>query len=115
MTWEDVLKRKDIVGGELEVSDGKHVYRGPISKIKIEENKRVCIELSWVARKPLKLGKSWKKWDTKRVFVSIDFKPKDIGNGIIQFGITRKSYSLIHPKGGSRLNPAKVKGLKMPK
>lgn len=36
MTWEDVLARDDIVGGDIETQEGNCVYRGPISAIRME-------------------------------------------------------------------------------
>ena len=114
MTWEDVLKRKDIIGGELISSDDEYTYRGPIKDIEMKKGV-VRIKLLWVARKSLKkLGKSWKNWHVTRALISAENNPpKDLGKGLIGFNITPKSCSIIHPKGYDKLDPAKVKGLKI--
>ena len=112
ITWEEVVKRKNIIGGELLTSDDKHVYRGPISGIQIK-GKRVCIKLLWMARKPLKLGKTWKNWNTQRAFVSTEILPNDIGNGWITFNVSDTECSIIYPKGVTKLDPTEVKGLKL--
>ncbi len=112
MTWEDVIKRTDIIGGVLVVNDDKHVYRGPISGIQIE-GKRVCIKLLWTARKKLKLGKSWRNGNNERVFVSTKIRPRDIGDGWIVFNVSDTGCSIIYPKGVTKLDPTEVRGLKL--
>ncbi len=110
MRWEDVLKRDDIIGGDIEVQQDDYIYRGPINSIRIE-NGKVYIELSWVARMSLSLGESWKAWHITCFVFSTSVLPTDMGDDRVSLGMSHRGYGIIFPKGGSKLDPAGVKGL----
>lgn len=108
MTWEDVLKRNDIVGGDIETQEDGVVYRGPLSGIRMEGN-HVHFDSPWCARME---GSKWKTWPVYPCFVEkMTSPPRDIGNGRIQFNMPMLGFGVIFPKGGSKLDPAKVEGL----
>jgi len=111
LTWEDVVNRDDFIGGELEIADGGEVFRGPISSIEIKEDGLVYIRSPWVARKDPDSGE-WNKWPNGPVMLNPKFiSPHDIGSGRIFFTMPSLGQGTIFPKGGSKLDPSKVKGL----
>lgn len=107
MNWQDVLNRDDIVGGDLETQEDGVVYRGPIASIELK-NGLVYFTLPWMA--VLNNGK-WLKWHTRDCFVIADCLPHNIGNGRIKFEMPFLGFGVIFPRGGSKLDPAKVEGL----
>ena len=115
MTWEDVLKRDDIVDGDIETQEDGDIYRGPISSIRLE-NGRVRIESPWTARMEggMSSGGLWKNWEVYPFSVNAELcPPQDIGNGRIQFSMPGLGFGVIFPKGGSKLDPKKVEGLQL--
>ena len=115
MEWKDVLQRDDIVGGDLETQEDGAYYRGPISKIELRDG-LLYIESSWVARMVPGGGGGWEKWDVPFPFFvnPKDVSPQDIGEGRVMFNMPLLGIGVIFPKGGSKLDPAKVKGLQLP-
>ncbi|MFA5888638.1 MAG: hypothetical protein WCW47_01370 [Candidatus Paceibacterota bacterium] len=112
MTWEDVLRRDDIVGGDLETQEDGTYYRGPISKIELRDG-LIFFESPWVAR--LVPGSEWEKWQIFPFYINpTEVSPQDIGDGRIMFTMPFLGAGVIFPKGGSKLDPAKVKGLQLP-
>ena len=112
LSWEEVLKRDDIVGGEIETQEDGAVYRGPISKIELR-NGKVHFEASWMATMNPREGR-WRNWKVYPFYVDPQLSsPQDIGNGRIQFNIPFIGLGVIFPKGGSKLDPAKVEGLQL--
>ncbi|MBI4434793.1 hypothetical protein HY635_03205 [Candidatus Uhrbacteria bacterium] len=112
MTWEDVLKRDDIVGGDIESHEDGYVYRGPISSFRLESG-MIRFESPWCARMPEDMSAGWKPWDITSSFVSASITPNDIGDGRVQFMMPGLGFAVIFPKGGSKLDPAKVEGLRL--
>lgn len=113
MTWEEVLRRDDIVGGDIETHEDGHVYRGPISSFRIEGG-MVRFESPWCARMPEDMSSGWKKWDITAGFVSTSIVPNDIGDGRVQFEMPWLGFGVIFPKSGSKLDPTRVEGLTVP-
>ena len=109
MTWDDVLKRDDIVGGDIETHEDGYVYRGPISSIRIESG-MVRYESPWCARMPEDMSAGWEPWDITVGFVSSSVVLRSIGDGRVLFHIPGLGFGVIFLKGGSRLDPAMVKG-----
>ncbi len=112
MTWEEVLQRDDIVGGDLETQEDGCIYRGPINGIEMKDG---CVHISspWVARLPQGSG-TWEKWEIYPFFVDAKTSPpQDIGQGRIHFNVPFLGHATIFPKGGSKLDPAKVAGLEV--
>ncbi len=117
LTWEDVLKRTDIIGGDIHIDDGGYIFRGPISGIKLEKG-HIYIDVSWMARIEISrmsigLGKGWESCNMSFYRVSVSTLPTDIGNGRISLGVSSKEFSILFPKGDKKLDPAHVKGLKI--
>ncbi len=111
MAWNDVLKREDIVGGDIETYEGGDIYRGPISFIEIKDDD-VIIHSPWIARLSDKDGGKWKMYRKGgKIFLSISSQvslPFDIGQGRISFTMPFLGRSTIFPKGGSKLNLQEV-------
>jgi len=128
--WEQALKRKDLVGGELEHQEmPEGVFRGPIKSIKLVRDKGkvvVVVETEWTAhapmRGPLPSG-GWKRYTGKNSttfayeltelegFGIQTSAPRDIGSGRLHFGsLFGIANVTIFPKGGSKLDKKKVAG-----
>jgi hypothetical protein len=113
MDWKEILERDDIVGGDIEAQDSGDVYRGPIESITMKGD-AVSIKSTWMAKLPGGIGSDsgWEKWHITQMSFSINFvTPQDIGDGRILFQIPGLGVTTIFPKGGSKLDPAKVRGL----
>lgn len=114
MTWEDVLKRDDIVGGDIETHEDGDIFRGPIESIALRDGV-VLIRSPWIATTP-ELGNpncgQWKKHSgASFCYVNVEIPPEDIGQDRLQFNMPLLGIGIIFPKGGSKLDPAKVEGL----
>lgn len=113
MKWEDIVSRKDLIGGEIETHDQRYIYRGPINSISIEQ-KQVCIQTQWMAWKPAEVANSWTQWPTTSCSFSTDILPTSLGEGCVIFQLSRLSFAIIFPKGNRKpLDPAQVKGLEV--
>lgn len=114
ITWNEVLERDDIIGGDIELQAGGIVYRGPIESITLIGS-MVTLKPSWLARlNPSTFG--WEKCDASEQFVDAEaFPPHDIGNGRILFGAdSRGGVTTLFPKGNN-LDPSAVDGLEFKK
>jgi hypothetical protein len=110
ITWEEIVKRDDIVGGELETQEDGEIFRGKISRI-ILKSDFVIIESEWVAKLDRNTAE-WKLCQNQPFPINADLiKPSDMGDGRICFTIPLLGFGVIFPKGTSTLDPAKVKGL----
>jgi hypothetical protein len=117
LTWNEVLKRDDIVGGDIQIDQDGFLLRGPISSIKIE-NGYVYIRVFWMARIEINrlsigLGEGLEYCIMNFYSVSADTLPTDIGNGRMSIVKPRKGVAIIYPKGDKKLDPANVKNLKI--
>ncbi len=107
MTWDDVLKRDDIVGGDLETHEDEDIYRGPIESIELKDG-IVYFDGPWAAK--LIDGK-WKKWPSfTTCFVRVESTPKDIGDGKIFFDMFLGDFGVIFPKREIKLDSSEVGG-----
>lgn len=103
MTWDDVLKRDDLIGGEIEIRDGlNYYYRAPIKSI-TTDGKMITIEPEWVARR----GRSG-VWTRLRNFQPwrvdiLRVKPYDHRRGRILFELQTVGPSVIYPRGDASL------------
>lgn len=116
MKWEDVLKRDDIVGGDLESHEEGDIYRGPIKSIKLEDG-IVSIILNWCAKMPGPGKTGFGEWQLLHhiepgMFVISEILPRELSDNRISITVPGLGLMVIFPKGGSKLDPAKVKGLK---
>ena len=109
LTWEDVLKRTDLIGGDIESVEDGVPYRGPLSKIEMDET-MVHFFSPWCAYLDLQTGE-WKKWNITSCSVIKEILPVDIGGGRVCFSLPLLGPCTLFPKGGSKLDPTKVKGL----
>ena len=119
LTWEEVLKRDDIVNGDIQIDEDGYILRGPINEIAIE-NGYVYIRVLWMARRKInrmsvELGNVWEYCRKKFHSVSADILPLDIGRGRISIvkKSDPKSWAIIYPKGDEKLDPANVRGLEI--
>lgn len=108
-TWEEVLKRDDLVGGDIESIEDGIYYRGPLQEIK-DKGSGVEFISPWVARLD---GGEWQNLETiYPLFIDKEIGiPTDIGEGRIHVTIPLLGGFTIFPKGGSKLESTKVKGL----
>jgi len=111
MTWEEVIGRDDIVGGDMETQEDGRVFRGPISRVAMQ-NGCVYFHTDWSA---VLTDEGWKKWENNGpVFINVSAAiPQDIGDGRVRFNIPFLGFAVIYPKGGSKLDPGKVAGLNL--
>ncbi len=114
LTWEEVIKRDDIIGGTIKIYECNHVYRGKIRSLKIE-GEQVFIDLDG-AERALSLDENEKKhW--KHSVVSSFFWKKiclatPVRDGPISFVISNLSFALIYPKGVDDPDFVKAKRLR---
>lgn len=107
LTWDDVLKRTDLIGGDIESVEDGVAYRGPLGKIEADGD-LVRFTSPWCAR--MNNGE-WENWHITSSFVNKDVPPQDIGNGRVHFLMPFLGACTIFPKNGSKLDVQKVKGL----
>ncbi|TSC84878.1 MAG: hypothetical protein G01um101413_262 [Parcubacteria group bacterium Gr01-1014_13] len=115
MKWQDVLKRNDIVGGELETQEDNDIYRGPIKSIELKEGV-VYIELEWCATMPQPGNSGFGRWrvhDMTSVGLSAEITPREISDNRLMITPPMLGIWVIFPKGGSKLDPNIVAGLKV--
>lgn len=108
--WNEVLKREDLIGGDIESQEDGVAYRGPLAEIK-EDGNVVRFTSPWCARLNPETGE-WENWHITSSFVSKDMvTPQDIGDGRVHFSMPFLGACTIFPKNGSKLDAQKVKGL----
>ncbi|MBU1149066.1 hypothetical protein KKI23_03155, partial [Patescibacteria group bacterium] len=77
----------------------------------------VTFTTNWSARMPNpNEGETgpWEPWNLNTFGINAEMSPpKDIGNGRIHFPMPMLGFGVIFPKGGSKLDPAKVPGLQV--
>jgi len=125
LTWEEVVTRADLVGGDFAFRECGVAYRGPIKAIRLEGGIFLVVELEWTATmNPETCG--WEKCElgsggfrekeitnTESYFVR-GVSPENSGQWQIAFPISgTREWGVIYPKGGNKLDPATVKGLKV--
>ena len=108
LTWDDVLGRKDLIGGDIESVEEGVVYRGPLGGIEVDGNS-IEFKSPWVARKD-KSG-VWENWYITSSSINKKSQPQDIGNGRIHFLMPPIGTGTLFPKGDSKLDSCKVRGL----
>ncbi len=109
LTWEDVLKNENLIGGDIESQEDGYVYRGPISKIEADAT-RIHFVCPWMARMDMATAK-WEKWDITTASVGNLIQPQDLGEGRVSFMMPFIGRYTIFPKGSSKLEAHKVEGL----
>lgn len=110
LTWDKVLARDNLVGGDIESQEDGVIYRGPLSEIK-ENGDDVRLSSPWCARLDPETGE-WENW--RITFLSMNkyfVKPLDTGGGRVSFIMPLIGICTIFPKGGSKLDAKKVRGL----
>ena len=106
-------------GGQMEVQNPveKYLYRGEIESITVEENE-LRVKYAWVARGEgyPPLPNKWVKDSHVNYNASLEiYSVKDEGNRIIMQSHITNEIVVLFPRGGSRLDPKKVKGLSLEK
>ncbi len=99
------------VGGDLETQENGSIYRGPVKSIELDKN-TVRVEGDWTAISR-NSGVSWDLWHINTFSVALELLSKD-GTGRLIAVLPMLGIAVFFPKGGSRLDPAKVKGLTLP-
>lgn len=109
LTWEEVVARRELIGGDLESVEDSVVYRGRIKSIRLVGD-QVIFESDWTA---IRDGSGqWRKWHINRLSVEKNCSaPQDIGAGRIYFNLFWLGHAAIFPKGGNSFDSTKVKGL----
>ena len=113
LTWNDVLARDDLIGGDIESQEDGIAYRGPLIKIE-EDRDAIRFTTSWMARLNPTTG-TWENWHITSWFVSKnEITPQDIREGRVFFTLPFLGVCTIFPKGGSKLEESKVRDLPDP-
>lgn len=77
MTWEDVLKRDDIVGGDIETYENEDIYRGPISEILLKDG-YITINAEWIAVMECSEFGKWKKGNIAQLIFPAETPPANL-------------------------------------
>jgi hypothetical protein len=110
LTWDDTLKRADLIGGDIESQEDGIVFRGPLADIQ-EDGEVIRFLSPWCARLDPETGE-WENWHITSSFVNKDVaEPQDIGGGRVFFATLFGRSCTIFPKSGSKLSSRKVKDL----
>ena len=110
VSWKQVVERSDIIGGDLETVEDGVVYRGPISEIVVEDGV-VYFKSPWTA---VMTENGWERNPIDVCSVREDVcTPQEIGGGRIVFVMPFLGRGTIFPKGDSKLDPSKVRGLEL--
>lgn len=109
MTCSDVLKRTDLIGGDIESIEDGVLYRGPLSKIELR-GEMIYFFSPWCARVNPATGE-WENWSITSSSVNKDVPLQDIGEGRLHFSMPFLGGCTIFPKNGSKFDAQKVKGL----
>jgi hypothetical protein len=99
---------EQFVGGDLETHEDGDVYRGPIKSIELDGS-MVRVEGNWTAISR-DMGITWEVWHISTFGVALDLIRKD-SSGRLTAAIPALGIAVFFPKGGSKLDPAKVKRL----
>lgn len=129
-TWDEVLKRVDLVGGEVESYEDFKIYRGPISGIE-NSDFCICIELAWVAERDGsdlawmkdEIGEekdpNTQKWRKNsdativKIYKGGMCQPGLRKDGSVVFSLFLSGYCILYPKGCRTLDPKLVEGLQI--
>ena len=110
MDWEKLIAEGKYIGGDGETQEGEDVFRGPIKEIKLD-GEYVHIELEWCA-KLRERQLPWRKHHITKTFFRTDMvTPRVDSDGRVVIHISYLGTTVLFPKGGSKLDPAKVEGL----
>lgn len=111
VTWEQILGRNDLIGGELETHECGVFFRGPLAKI-TDCGETISFIRSWCAERE---DGEWKKVEgNPPCIVTKEVQPQEQGTGgqpRVHFRLPLLGGVTIFPKGDRKLNPEKVKGL----
>lgn len=108
ISWEEVLKREDLIGGDLELIHGDTVCRGPIVSI-TQEGYIIKITCDWGAQLSPESGE-WEKIENYFCSIRSDVAtPKDTGEGRVCFDLCMVGPVTLYPKGAHDLDPTEVK------
>ena len=110
MTWDEVLARTDLVGGECESVIRDLTCRGPIFHIH-RDGASIFIDLKWCARLDQKT-ETWEVHPVSSVQILDDLSATELDDGRICFTAPHSAVSLF-PKvaGATKIDGDKVKGL----
>ena len=104
------------VGGQMEVQNPgeEYLYRGEVGQIAVKNNE-LRVKFNWLAKGEgfPPLPNRWVKDNRLNYSASLEiYSVSDIGDGRVCLNspITGETV-VLYPKNGSRLDPAKVKGL----
>lgn len=107
---------QEFVGGQLEIQNQieGYIYRGEVAEVGLA-NDELQVQFKWFAKgDSLPLPTEWTNQDNTPYGVSlITASPSDIGEGriAINTGFVSNEMLVFYPPDGSKLDPAKVKGL----
>ena len=115
MIWEDVLKRGDIVGGEIEIHQPfGPIYRAPILGFSLFEGGYIQFASPWAVElvDSIHRDHNWKAVSVRTFYVDATVSPaKDFGLGRVRFEVPEIGLGFIYPRdGGSQINQSKIEG-----
>ena len=110
ITWEDVLGREDLVGGEILCVEGESIARGPIQSI-TDHTMTTRVGVEWCACRDIRDVEYRVNPRTTCVLITREVEPFDIGMGRILFPFPRRQgYAVISPRGWPRMIRARSRG-----
>lgn len=107
------------VGGQMEIQNQgqKYLFRGEVEVI-IAEDDQVLVKFAWLARGEgfPPVPQRWVKTDRLGFAMNLLlYIPSDIGDDRLCFNSSLSGELVVlYPRGGSKLDPAKVRGLTLP-
>jgi len=116
-------KVAEFVEGDMEIQNKNegYLYRGPIKSATIENN-MFLVKFAWIAKgKRYRLWPWWINWKKEDKFASDGYVRNlklygvsEIGNDRLSlYSFTTGELLILFPPNGSKLDPAKVEGLKV--
>lgn len=112
LSWEYVLSRKDLLGGDIEISAPSTSSRGPLISISIDCNV-VIFKTAWWA-KFCSESRSWKVYGNELLYLSTTVTPTDGDSGRIFFHVPFLGTCTMYPYGDISLPSTSVLGLPKP-
>jgi hypothetical protein len=113
ITWDDLIRRQDLIGGDVEIWVGKEkIYRGPVKSLSVDGDNFI-VDRDWTAERDRGVG-TWKVCATNRStfpMQEIKFFPGLTENGKIVFSVAGVCLCVINTVNHGRLSPSEVSGL----
>lgn len=118
MTWDKILVQDDLIGGDFEWHESDMVYRGPVRSLQ-HNGPVIEIQTEWTALLTgIRHGPTsvWEKCESVPVALNPEYCPiLERSDGGVVFLVPSLGTGVLFPKGGSKLDPERVRGLRSKK